>query len=162
MTGAGDARRVELRAASFPAERDAVAALMHEYVRSVSVSLEFQSPQAEFAALPGQYAPPAGCLLVAVVDGALAGCGALRRIDADTCEMKRLYVRPDARGLGLGGRLVQGLLDEARAIGYQRICLDVLPEFAAAQKIYDAFGFQDCEPVSFNPVPGARFLGRDL
>lgn len=136
--------------------------IWREYVASPSVSLAFQDYEREFADLPGPYAAPQGCLLLATVGAAIVGCAALRRVDAQVCEMKRVYVRPTARGAQLGRRLVERLLDEARAAGYARICLDVLPEFVAAQRLYAALGFRPAPAVSFNPVPGTQFLGRDL
>jgi len=152
----------DIQAARFPHDLAAVIAIFREYVASVTVSLDFQDYESEFAALPGKYAAPDGRLLLAWRDAEVVGCVALRRVDAHTCEMKRVYVRPQARGEALGKRLVQRILEEARAAGYTRMCLDVLPEFAAAQSIYAAFGFTDAPPVTFNPVPGTRFLALDL
>lgn len=136
--------------------------IWREYVASPSVSLAFQDYEREFADLPGPYAAPQGRLLLATVGAAIVGCAALRRVDAQVCEMKRVYVRPTARGAQLGRRLVERLLGEARAAGYVRICLDVLPEFVAAQRLYAALGFRPAPAVSFNPVPGTQFLGLDL
>jgi GNAT superfamily N-acetyltransferase len=152
----------EIRHAQFPADRDAVIAIFREYIGSVTVDLGFQDYDAEFAALPGKYASPDGRLLLAWRDDEVVGCVALRRVDDATCEMKRVYVRPHARGEQLGRRLVEHILEQAREAGYVRICLDVLPEFAAARRLYEAFGFADAPAVTFNPVPGTRFLGLDL
>ncbi|URI07425.1 GNAT family N-acetyltransferase [Aquincola tertiaricarbonis] len=151
-----------IQPARFPDERDDVVAIFQEYVRSPSVSLDFQDYQQEFATLPGAYASPEGCLLLAREGAAVLGCAAMRRIDATTCEMKRVYVRPAARGKQLGRRLVEAILAEARTAGYARICLDVLPEFVAAQQLYASLGFRSAEAVSFNPVPGTRFLALAL
>lgn len=153
---------IEIRHARIPDELDAVRDIFREYVGSVSADLGFQNYEAEFAALPGAYAAPAGCLLLGWRGGRAVGCVALRPVDAVTCELKRLYVRPAARGEALGRRLVERMLDEARAAGYRRICLDVLPEFDAAIRLYAALGFQPAPPVTHNPVPGTRFLGLDL
>ncbi|EJL80859.1 putative acyltransferase [Herbaspirillum sp. CF444] len=152
----------EIRPAQFPADRDAVIDIFREYIGSVSVDLGFQDYETEFAALPGKYAPPDGRLLLAWRDDRAVACVALRKVDAQLCEMKRVYVRPEARGERLGRRLVERILQEARDAGYVRICLDVLPEFAAAQHIYTSFGFIETTPFTFNPVPGTKFLGRDL
>jgi putative acetyltransferase len=152
----------EIKPANFPDDLEHVIAILSEYVASPSVSLAFQNYEAEFAALPGKYAAPDGCLLLAWKGPAVVGCAALRRVDENTCEMKRVYVRPDARGENLGRRLIERILDEARAAGYSRICLDVLPEFAAAQRIYESLGFQTAAPVTFNPVPGTRYLALEL
>lgn len=152
----------EIHHARFPHDLETVKDIFREYVGSATVSLEFQDYEAEFAALPGKYAAPQGRLLLAWRGERLVGCAALRQVDATTCEMKRVYVRPEARGEQLGRRLVERILDEARAAGYARICLDVLPEFTAAQQIYAALGFTDAPPVTFNPVPGTRFLALNL
>ncbi|MBO0989014.1 GNAT family N-acetyltransferase [Delftia sp. SD018] len=152
----------DIRPAHFPEDLDAVVRIFREYVASPTVSLDFQDFETEFAALPGKYAAPQGCVLLAWKDGQPVGCAALRQVDAQTGEMKRVYVRPTVRGENLGRRLVEGILDTARHAGYSRICLDVLPEFQTAQRLYESLGFADAEPVSFNPVPGTRYLGLDL
>jgi GNAT superfamily N-acetyltransferase len=151
-----------IRDAKFPDDREAVKDIFLEYVRSPTVSLEFQDYEAEFADLPGKYAPPCGRLLLAWKEGSVVGCAALRQVDASTCEMKRVYVRPAARGTQLGRRLIERLIQEARMTGYRRLCLDVLPEFVAAKKIYSSLGFKDAAPVAFNPVPDTQFLALDL
>lgn len=152
----------KIQHARFPQELDAVVDIFREYIASASVSLEFQDYEAEFATLPGKYGTPEGRLLLAWKDDKVVGCAALRQVDAQTCEMKRVYVRPEARGENFGRRLVQRILDEARSIGYSRMCLDVLPEFTAAQRIYAALGFTTAAPITFNPVPGTKFLALDL
>lgn len=151
-----------IQPARFPQEAEAVCAIFREYIASASVSLTFQDYEAEFATLPGKYAAPEGQLLLAWKDGEVVGCAALRQVDAQTCEMKRVYVRPAARGEDLGRRLVQQILETARHAGYVRICLDVLPEFVAAQRLYASLGFVEAAPVAFNPVPGTKFLALDL
>jgi putative acetyltransferase len=152
----------DIRPASFPDDLERVIAIFREYIASPSVDLGFQDYEAEFAALPGKYAAPEGCLLLAWKGEAVVGCAALRRVDEATCEMKRVYVRPRARGENLGRRLIESILAEARAAGYSRICLDVLPEFAAAQRIYESLGFQPAAPVTFNPIPGTKYLALEL
>lgn len=151
-----------IRQAVFPCDRQDVISIFREYVSSPTVSLDFQEYEAEFADLPGKYAAPEGRLLLAQEAGAVLGCAALRRVDESTCEMKRVYVRPAARGRNLGRLLVEAILREAKLAGYARICLDVLPEFTAAQQLYAAMGFVPAEPVSFNPVPGTKFLALSL
>ena len=153
---------IEIRYASFPQDLGVVSEIFREYVNSTSVNLDFQDYETEFARLPGKYAPPDGRLLLAWRNERVVACVALRRVDANTCEMKRVYVRPEARGENLGRRLVEQILGEARATGYTRICLDVLPEFVAAQRIYESLGFTSAPPITFNPVPGTKFLGLDL
>lgn len=153
---------IEIKPANFPEDLERVVAIFREYVASPTVSLDFQEYEAEFASLPGKYAPPEGRVLLAWKDRAIVGCAALRKVDGNMCEMKRVYIRSTARGEGLGRRLIESLLAEAREAGYSRICLDVLPEFVAAQSIYESLGFRPAPPVSFNPVPNTKFLGLDL
>ncbi len=151
-----------IRPAVFPDDLDRVVSIFREYIASPSVNLDFQDYETEFAELPGNYAAPAGRLLLAWRDSDVVGCVALRPVDPDTCEMKRLYVRPTARGDRIGWHLVDSILTVAKAAGYRRICLDVLPEFDRALHLYESFGFRPAPAVAFNPVPGARFLGLDL
>ncbi|KVL86457.1 GNAT family N-acetyltransferase [Burkholderia stagnalis] len=153
---------IEIRAAHYPDDAAAVDAIFREYIASPTVSLAFQDYEAELAALPGKYAAPRGRLLLAWRDARVVGCAAFREVDATTCEMKRVYVRPEARGTQLGRQLVERLLRDAKAAGYARMCLDVLPEFEAARRLYESLGFTPAPPVTFNPVPGTAFLGRDL
>ncbi|HEX5803825.1 MAG TPA: GNAT family N-acetyltransferase [Azospira sp.] len=152
----------EIRVASFPEDREPVVAIFREYVASPRANLDFQDYESEFADLPGKYAAPEGTLLLAWRDGAVVGCAALRPVDAHSCEMKRVYVRPAARGEGLGRRLVERIIAVAGDLGYSRICLDVLPEFTVAQRLYQTLDFRPASPVTFNPVPGTRFLALDL
>ncbi len=136
--------------------------LFREYAASLDVDLCFQGFEAELAALPGDYAAPAGQLLLALVDGGLAGCGAFRPLpDADcanACEMKRLYVRPAFRRFGLGRLLAQRLLDDARRAGYSHILLDTLDDMESARELYASLGFEDVPPYYYNPIPGAHYL----
>lgn len=151
-----------IRDARFPDDTAAVLEIWREYVASPSVSLDYQDYRAEFDDLPGKYARPGGRLLLAEQDGGIDGCIALRKVSASICEMKRLYVRPRARGAGLGRALIEQLIVEAGIAGYLEIRLDVLEEFAQAKRLYQSFGFIPADPVSFNPVPGASFLGLEL
>ena len=162
MASSTDRVATVIRPARFPEDHAEVVGIFREYIGSPSVSLDFQEYEAEFAALPGKYAAQQGCLLLAWQQGAVVGCAALRPVDETCGEMKRVYVRPTARGTGLGRQLVERIIAEARAAGYRRICLDVLPEFAVARQLYLALGFQPAPPVTFNPVPGTAFLGLDL
>lgn len=151
-----------IRPAFFPHDCADVLEIWREFVASPSVSLDFQGNEAEFAALPGKYAPPGGRILLAERDGEILGCIALRRVDDAICEMKRLYVRPAGRGLGLGRQLAERLIDEARGAGYAEMRLDVLAEFRSAQRLYRALGFAPADPVTVNPLPGTLFLGLKL
>ncbi|MFE8584932.1 GNAT family N-acetyltransferase [Sphingomonas sp. NCPPB 2930] len=151
-----------IRTARFPDDMMAVVDIWREFVASPSVSLDHQNNEAEFALLPGKYARPAGCVLLAERGGAIDGCIAFRRVTPAIAEMKRLYVRPRARGERLGHRLVERLIEEARGAGYSEIRLDVLAEFTQAQKLYAEFGFVAADAVSYNPLPGTAFLGLKL
>jgi putative acetyltransferase len=126
---------------------------LREYADSLGVDLSFQDFESELADPLGFYE------LVLLTEN---GCVALRRIDAETCEMKRLYVRPAGRRSGVGRKLAEAVITEARARGYRRMLLDTLPEMEAAQALYRSIGFRDTEPYRHNPVPGASFLELEL
>ena len=138
--------------------------LFREYAASLEIDLSYQNFEAELAALPGQYAPPAGELLLARDRvGHPLGCVALRPLDAHgCCEMKRLYVAPEGRGIGLGRRLVEAILREAKRIGYREMRLDTLPSMAEALAVYRRAGFEPMEPYDETPVVGTIFLRRSL
>jgi putative acetyltransferase len=140
--------------AQLPALRE----LLLEYQRHIGVDLCFQSFEEEMEELPGSYAPPDGRLYVALMDGAVAGCIALRRHDTQTAEMKRLFVRPVFHGQGLGKQLAEHIVQDARQIGYQRILLDTLPSMQAAQAMYERLGFADAPAYVYNPVAGVRYM----
>jgi putative acetyltransferase len=140
----------------------AARAIFREYAASLNVDLCFQGFENELATLPGDYAAPAGQLLLAMVDDDLAGCGAFRPLaDADyanACEMKRLYVRPAFRRFGLGRLMAQRLLDDARRAGYSHMLLDTLDDMESARGLYATLGFEDVPPYYYNPIPGAHYL----
>ena len=152
----------DIRPAENPRDLDVVRSLFREYAASLNVDLCFQNFEAELAGLPGKYEPPQGRLLLAWSGAEPVGCIALRPLDGSACEMKRLYVRPQARGEQLGRRLAERICAEARAAGYQRICLDTIPAMTAAIKLYQSLGFKPIEPYIFNPVPGAIYLALEL
>ena len=127
--------------------------LLLEYAAGLEIDLSFQDFETELADPLFFYE------LVLLADD---GCVALRRVDDRTCEMKRLYVRPDARAGGLGRQLAEAIVAEARARGYRRMLLDTLPSMAAARGLYASLGFRETEPYRFNPVPGTAFLQLDL
>ena len=145
-----------------PEDVEAARALFVEYRESLGVDLCFQGFDRELAALPGEYVPPSGCLLVATEEGDAVACVALRGLDTATCEMKRLYVRPSHRGLGLGRALAESVIAEARRIGYERMRLDTLPTMTEAASLYERLGFRETAPYYPNPVSGARFLQLEL
>ena len=133
--------------------------LFEEYAAGIGISLCFQNFDQELANLPGKYSPPSGRLLLAYLDDVLAGCIALRAVDKSRCEMKRLFVRPGFRGTGLGRVLVDAIINEARSIGYQSMCLDTLPgRMDSAIALYKKIGFQEIAPYYENPVENAKFM----
>ena len=137
--------------------------LFLEYQKELDIDLCFQNFGAEVAGLPGDYALPDGRLNLAMVQNELAGCVALRRIDEDVCEMKRLYVRNQFRSTGLGSALAKSIIREAWLIGYGRMRLDTLPgKMDRAIELYRSLGFKEIAPYYNNPVPGAIFMELDL
>ncbi|MDN3919607.1 GNAT family N-acetyltransferase [Roseateles violae] len=145
---------------------EAARAILRDYSASLAIDLCFQNFEAELAGLPGDYAPPSGILLLALVDGQVAGCGGFRNLpDVDypnACEMKRLFVRPAFRRFGLGRLLAQALIDRATEAGYSAMLLDTLDDMEAARGLYESLGFESVPPYYFNPIPGAHYLKTDL
>lgn len=137
---------------------EAVRELFCEYAKSLEVDLCFQNFEEELKQLPGKYSPPKGILLLANVGGKAAGCIALRLISDDICEMKRLYVRSDFRGTGLGKKLAERLIKEARTLGYRYMRLDTLATMKSAQNLYLSLGFYDIAPYVYNPIDGTRYM----
>ena len=144
------------------ADVEACRELFTEYQQALGVSLCFQDFERELATLPGAYARPRGRLLIARVAAMPAACAALRPLGERDGEMKRLYVRPQFRGMGLGRALAEIVIDEARALGYASVKLDTLPQMAEAQSLYAALGFRDVAPYNENPIAGTRFLALAL
>ena len=167
---------IAIVAADSPARIEAVRELFKEYAASLSFNLCFQSFEEELARLPGEYAPWSGMLLLGLVHNQPAGCVALHRLgdgppedddeilsELDICEMKRLFVRPQFRGYGLGRKLVDAILKCAAAIGYRRMRLDTIPsEMSRAVEMYLKLGFVEIAPYRVNPIPGAKYLELDL
>jgi ribosomal protein S18 acetylase RimI-like enzyme len=154
---------VAIEPAQFPRHTETVRELFSEYAASLGVDLGFQGFTEELASLPGKYAMPSGCILLAWRGHEAIGCVAMRALPGTgDCEMKRLYLRPAARGEQLGRKLAQAICNAARDAGYSRICLDTLPTMAAAQGLYATLGFRPIEPYVFNPIEGTRFLALEL
>lgn len=140
--------------------------LIREYAQGLGVDLCFQDIEGELAGMPGEYVAPRGALLLARVDGAPAGCCALRPLDAadypNAAEMKRLYVRKAFRGFGLGRQLAEATLDAARQAGYACVLLDTLSDMESARALYEDLGFEAIPPYYHNPIAGAHYLKADL
>ncbi|HET7836014.1 MAG TPA: GNAT family N-acetyltransferase [Variovorax sp.] len=169
-----------------PHEMDAVRAIFRDYADSLGIDLGFQNFEQELANLPGEYAEPRGALLLAVVDvrevavpvdakplaraqgqlAHVAGCCALRPLDTadypNAAEMKRLYVRPQFRGVGLGRQLAEAILDVARGAGYACVLLDTLDDMESARALYEDLGFSEVPPYYHNPIAGSHYLKVDL
>ena len=136
--------------------------IFQEYAESLGSDPCLQDFAEELATLPGRYARPEGCLLLAMVEDKVAGCAALRYLDVETGEMKRVYVRPAFRGLGLGRMLAESILHQSRAAGYRRLRLDTLRSMVGAQQLYRELGFREIAPYGDNPVAGAVYLELEL
>lgn len=136
--------------------------LLLEYQRWLGIDLCFQDFEREMAELPGAYAPPDGRLYLAWVGSELAGCIALRRHDAQSAEMKRLYLRPAHQGQGIGKLMAEHIILDARHIGYQRMLLDTLPIMQSAQAMYAKLGFRETQAYVYNPVEGVKYMALDL
>jgi len=158
--------QVQLVTPHEPWEIDAAREIFLEYGQSLNIDLAFQSFDEELATLPGEYAEPRGALLLAMVEGEIAGCCALRPLDtvdyANAAEMKRLYVRKAFRGFGLGRQLAEAILDAARQRGYECVLLDTLDDMEAARALYDELGFEDIPPYYHNPIAGSHYLKADI
>ena len=150
--------RSDFIAASSPEHWNAARRLFEAYAASLDVDLCFQGFEEELRDLPRRYGPPDGALLLAATDADYVGCVALHRWSEDACEIKRLYVAPDGRGQGLGRRLTEAIIAEARRIGYARMLLDTLPSMREAQGLYKSLGFVPVSAYRPNPVPGSLFL----
>lgn len=159
---------IEIRPADTPTDLDAARALFREYAASLPFSLDYQGFDAELAALPGKYAPPLGRILIAWKGSTPVGCIAVRPLAAASgdaapvCEMKRMYVKPEARGLGVGRALGEELLRVARSSGYVTMKLDTESDFAAAVGLYRSLGFMECPRYNDDPMPNTIWMSKAL
>lgn len=161
-----DTPEIKLITPDSPALWDETRLILRDYALSLDVDLDFQNFDQELASLPGEYEPPQGLMLLATVDGQVAGCGGFRLLaDVDypnACEMKRLYVRPAFRRFGLGRTLAHALIERATGAGYSCMLLDTLDDMEAARGLYESLGFAEVPPYYFNPIAGAHYLKVDL
>ncbi len=149
--------------AHLPPYLETIRALFMEYRSEQDADACFPSFEAELAQLPGAYAPPGGALILVEWEGAPAACAALRPLEGDVCEMKRLYVRPAYRGHGLGRELVDRFLERARILGYREVRLDTLAQMSEARALYRSFGFEEIPPYGDNcAIPGVIFMSRAI
>ena len=132
--------------------------LFNEYAASLNFDLCFQNFDEEVKNLPGDYAPPAGSILLAVIEEKIAGCVALRKIDEAICEMKRMYVRPGFRGKNAGRNLAEAIIEEAKTKGYRAIRLDTISTMKEAISLYKSIGFKETVSYRYNPVEGAKYM----
>jgi GNAT superfamily N-acetyltransferase len=159
-------KEISVLPAASAEDLDAVRVLFREYADSLQIDLCFQNFDAELRELPGDYAVPHGALLLVRVGGVAAGCCALRPLPgadyANASEMKRLFVRAEFRGLGLGRQLSEAILDCARSAGYDSVLLDTLDDMESARALYQELGFVEIPPYYYNPIAGAHYLKADL
>jgi putative acetyltransferase len=157
-----DAPNINFGYAQSGADIDQIRLLFREYEKAIGVDLCFQNFEKELVELPGQYAPPDGCLILVRVENQIAGCAALRCFEANVCEMKRLYLRPQFRKLGLGRQMAMMILDEAIKRGYKKMRLDTLPSMTEAIALYKSMGFEQIDSYRYNPLEGAIYMEKQL
>lgn len=157
---------IQLISPADSAQIELVREIFREYAGSLAVDLCFQNFDDELLHLPGEYAAPRGALLLAIVEGSVAGCCALRPLDAadypNAAEMKRLYVRKAFRRFGLGRLLAEAIMDSARQLGYASVLLDTLDDMESARALYAELGFEEIPPYYHNPIAGSHYLKADL
>lgn len=154
---------IEILQAETSEQIEAAKKLFREYEKWLGLDICFQGFEEELAALPGNYAKPGGRLFIASVDGKIAGCIALRKFEENICEMKRLYLRDNFRGSGLGNKLIEKLIEEANLIGYKKMRLDTLPgKMNKAVRLYESHGFRQIPAYYHNPYSETLYMELDL
>lgn len=153
---------VHLIKASTEFEYNEAKKLFIEYSELIGIDLSFQNFEEELKHIQQEYGAPEGCLLLAKDDNQFLGCVALRKIDDGICEMKRLFVKPEAKGKGIGKLLATSIIEEGKALGYRKMRLDTLPAMKPAISLYKSLGFYEIEPYTFNPIEGAIYMELDL
>src|SRR5438270_1336993 len=153
---------IRITEARWPEDRATVEALFREYVTSLTEDISFQNVDDELGTLPSKYARPGGVVLIARDGGEAAGAVAYRMVEPGVCEMKRLYVRPAFRGLGLGRELANELIEDARAQGYRSMLLGTLASMSSARALYRDLGFVPVAPYYNNPLPGVMYMALEL
>jgi ribosomal protein S18 acetylase RimI-like enzyme len=149
---------MDIHAARLPDEVPAIKELFQEYAGSLNFDLDFQEFREELETLPGKYAPPLGSIFLATVNGEIIGCVAVRPLDTDICEMKRLYVKPEHRSKKIGRELAVAIIEEAKRLGYKAMRLDTVEAMKEASALYRALGFQRIDAYCYNPLEGAMYF----
>ncbi len=150
--------KIVIESANLPEELDDVLSIYREYIHNTSTNLDFQNNEKDFLTLSEQYSESHSVIYLAKHQGEVIGCGAYRRVNAEICEMKKVYVKPSYREKGIGVNIIKTVIEGAKRVSYRKICLDVLPEFSTAISIYENLGFKPSPPITFNPVAGTKFL----
>lgn len=148
---------IEISVSETPEHFASTRQLFEQYAQSLGFDLDFQDFRAELENLPGDYAPPCGCILLAKLDERIVGCVALRKWEENICEMKRLYVIPEARGKSIGRKVAEAVIVRAKELGYKHMRLDTLSSMQAANRLYSSLGFRPIAPYRYNPLEGAQF-----
>lgn len=153
---------MKIRRVKSNSEIEQVRQLFHEYEMMLGLDLGFQSFEEELMQLPGKYSPPEGALFIAVKDAEMAGCVALRKLEDDVCEMKRLFVRSRHRKCRIGAMLAEEIIHEAIRIGYKLMRLDTLDRLKEAMKLYESLGFKQIDSYCYNPLPDVVYWEKSL